>query len=518
MSRLAPIFVLLLLLAGAPAAAQSATPIAAPTIDAWVDVAPTDRAAVRQEVADSLHHYRIDAVFDPERATIAADAAVLFRNTTTVALSEIYFRLFPNAAYYGDGALDIGPMLANGQPAATTLEVDGTALRVDLPELAQPGDAVALAFSFTTTVPADSSGSFGIFNHDTRAGTWVLSDWHPVLAVYDEGFGWNIPPPTDAGDPTYAASALFDVRLTAPAEMTAVASGVVVEKATQHGMTTRRFIAGPAREFTMLVDDDATSVQAARDGVTVVVHTQSGGVSADIATDVAEMAADMLVRFGERFGPYPFTELDLAEADLDGAYAVAWSGIIFLDRSLMFGGLASGDRVAFETVLAHEISHLWWGAMVGSDSNTHAFINEGLATVSSLGYLRWSEQDDALVQSLDRWVAGPARSLLAHGDAVVDLPAADGQNAAARSWATYGKGALGFLAIRQALGEEAFWGALGAYARAERFRIATPADLLAAFATASDEPLEPIWREWFEDTALTSEQIAEVTTAFADGT
>ena len=59
-----------------------------------------------------------------------------------------------------------------------------------------------------------------------------------------------------------------------------------------------------------------------------------------------------------------------------------------------------------------------------------------------------------------KWTTGPARRLLSAGDAVVDVPAATGQDEVTRSAAIYGKGSLGFFAIRQAIGAEAFEAAL----------------------------------------------------------
>ena len=51
----------------------------------------------------------------------------------------------------------------------------------------------------------------------------------------------------------------------------------------------------------------------------------------------------------------------------------------------------------------------------------------------------------------------------------------------------YGKGALGFLAIRNAIGDDAFIERWRSYADAFRLGIAEPADLLAAFETASGQ-------------------------------
>ncbi len=67
----------------------------------------------------------------------------------------------------------------------------------------------------------------------------------------------------------------------------------------------------------------------------------------------------------------------------------------------------------------------------------------------------------------------------------------------------YGKGALGFLAIRNAIGHAAFTSALSSYADGFRLGIAEPADLLAAFEAASGQDLQALWTYWFES-ALTT--------------
>ena len=67
----------------------------------------------------------------------------------------------------------------------------------------------------------------------------------------------------------------------------------------------------------------------------------------------------------------------------------------------------------------------------------------------------------------------------------------------------YGKGALGFLAIRDQIGDAAFRDALAEYADSFRLGIAEPADLLAAFESASGQSLEALWSFWFESANVT---------------
>ena len=493
--------VLAVLLAGA--AAIGAAP------EAYADVRPELRAEVGAETAGELNTYEIAATLDAEAGTIGGTARVGFVNDAAARLDEVYFRLYPNAAYYGEGGLTVEGVRADGTAIEPTLEVDETALRVPLPEPVAPGEMATVELAFETTVPVDSPGSYGIFQRDSVDGTWILDDWHPVLAVYEEGVGWRIDPPTEFGDPTFAASALYDVSLTAPPGLRVVASGVETEERQRGDAVERRFVAGPVREFTLVADDDYAVSRREVGGTTVTVHAEPELAEATRVAALA-VAAEALEVFGARFGPYPFAELDLVQTRLGGALAVSWSGLVFLDGETLLEGMAADDPAAFATVVAHEVAHLWWGAAVGSNSNDHTFVNEGLATLSSILYLEETASPEAVAVQRAAWVTGPARRLLARGDAVVDLPIAAGQDGALRSWAFYGKAALGFLTLREEVGDTAFDAALREFAETHRFAIAEPDDLLAAFEAASGEELDGLWRRWFAAAVLTEEEIERI--------
>ena len=164
------------------------------------------------------------------------------------------------------------------------------------------------------------------------------------------------------------------------------------------------------------------------------------------ATDdkVLDIAANALRFYSARFATYPAREVDLVQTNPHGALGIAWTGLIFLDGPALLSTYDGDDPGSLTTVVAHEVSHLWWGIMVGGDSNKHAFIQEGLATVSSLLYDEATLGPEAAKTQLDTWVVQPARRLLDEGDAVVDVPFEDGENEALRSDAVYGKGSLGF--------------------------------------------------------------------------
>src|SRR5688500_12789130 len=175
------------------------TATVAAVVDPFADVVPGARVAAERAV-DELSAIRMDVAFDPAMGAIGGEMSVTWRNPASQPLGDVWFRLFPNAFYYGEGNLQVADVTAGGAPVIPELALDDTALRVPLPVPVNPGESVEIALTFTSTVPADSTGSYGIFSRDTGNGSWVLADWYPILAVWEEEDGWALPEATAFGD------------------------------------------------------------------------------------------------------------------------------------------------------------------------------------------------------------------------------------------------------------------------------------------------------------------------------
>jgi aminopeptidase N len=483
-------------------------------IDPFADVVP-EALVPAERAADELSAIRMDVALDPAVGTIGGEMSVAWRNPASQPLQDVWFRLFPNAFYYGEGNLQVADVTVDGAPVSTELALDDTALRVSLPVPLAPGEGAEIALTFTTTVPADSTGSYGIFSRDTRNGSWVLADWYPSLAVWEEGDGWALPEVTSFGDPTYAPSAFYDVQVTAPDDLEVVATGVVASETDEAGTIIRNFVAGPARDFVLVADDDNAPLSEQVDGTLLTLWTPPS-LDPAVGEQTLEIAAGALRYYNQRFGVYPAREIDLVQIDPSGALGIAWSGLLFLDGPALLSTYGEHDPEGLATVVAHEMAHLWWGILVGGDSNKHPYIQESLATVSSLLYLRETLGKEAAGAELEAWVTGPAFDLLAAGDAVVDAPVAAGDDPAIWSDATYGKGSLGFLAIRDEIGADVFETALHDLATRYAWSEMTPDDLRAAFETASGKDLDALWSHWFDETAMTHEEIEEIAAAFEE--
>ena len=166
----------------------------------------------------------------------------------------------------------------------------------------------------------------------------------------------------------------------------------------------------------------------------------------------------------------------------------------------MYGATFSDDPEGFAFIVAHEIGHQWWYGMVGNDQYDHAFIDEGLTNFVTTIYFREMYGAAKAVEQTERnltlWYL--AMLYAGDGDQLVDYPTDDFPTQGDYGATIYGKGALGFGAILDAIGDDAFFAALKDYLQDFRFKVATPVDLRAVFERASGQDLDELWHHWFE--------------------
>jgi aminopeptidase N len=391
---------------------------------------------------------------------------------------------------------------------APALSVDDTVAELPLPTELAAGETVPLSLAFTAVVPVDPSGGYGMYEVGAAAGTWSLAHWYPVLAGYGADGEWNLRPPSFNGDPIFTNTALYEVTLTAPAGLVLVTTGSeVAAEAAGEGQTRHRILTGPVRDFTIVADDDFQVVSQDVDGTTVNAWYNPGREEG--AEKVLDYGAASLEMFNDLFGAYPYEEFDLVDVAVGGGAA----GVEFPQLVFIGDDYYDNPRIEealpgfFEFLVVHEVAHQWWYGLVGNDQYVDAFLDEGLTNYVSTVYFerRYGEAAGDYQVALNLELPYLADLFHGRGDRVVDQPTDDFPGMGDYGVAIYSKGALGFQAIREAIGDEAFFAALDAYADQFRFKVATPADLLAAFEVAAGQDLDELWRHWFEATEGTQD-------------
>jgi aminopeptidase N len=367
--------------------------------------------------------------------------------------------------------------------------------KVALPEKLQPGEHVQVELEFRGVVPQDFGGSatpagYGIFNYSE--GVLALSGWYPILAVYDDQ-GWNLDPPSVIGDSSYSDSGFYTIDITLPKDMVVAATGVQVGAQALDGKAQLQYESGPARDFFLVASPD---FQVARQpvGETIVNSyylpgDEQGGRKA------LSVASDSLEVYTEKFGPYPYTEMDVVQAPMRNALGVEFPGIVLIGAKLY----ESPETPDFEVTVAHEAAHQWWYGVVGNDVFDEPWLDEALATYSSGLFYEFSLGPEYSSGLQSYWQERYTRLVGDVGDDLVtgSLAYFESLNKpAVYGGIVYVKGALFFAALRAEIGDQAFFEGLQNYYRSQYFRIAQADDLLSAFEDAAGRELDDFYQQW----------------------
>jgi hypothetical protein len=486
-----------------PVASPSASPQATPVVVA----AETEAAAAHPAGAAPTPQV-------PPAPRIVGTLDLHYVNTTGAPLDELPVRLSPNLRQYGSGSMTVANVRVDGEPvdveapplhsapAATPIAIEdagarGLAIvRIPLGAGLAPGAATTLRMDFATTVPIAPPDENGLFRYTPETGTWTLAHWFPMLAGRDPETGWEIDPPAAWSDITFGTTALFDITLTAPEDLVLVTTGVEIEATATDGRRTARITAGPVRDVAIIAAPGLAS-SSTEVGDTTLTSWYRPGEEAGGET-ILRWTAQAFAIFTELFGPYPYTTLDIVsvpEVIGHGFPQLVWIGSAFYADPEALGSRPG----AIEFLVAHEVAHQWWSGLVGSNPHRHAFLDHGLSEYAAVVSFEWQHGADAAAAHLrDGLVHRYALMLATAGDQVADQPTADFPDRESYRATVSAKAGLGFGAVRQEIGDAAFFAALRSYAEAQHYGVAVPADLRGAFEAAAGRDLAGAWTLWFE--------------------
>jgi hypothetical protein len=420
-----------------------------------------------QEVLDRLSGasvYHLDFQISDDLLRLAGREEVYYTNREDGPLNELYFRLFPNTA---GGKSTVSAVKVNGQTVESVYEFEDTALRLPLPTALPPGQQVNIQMDFEVEVAQEKAGNYGLFGYfdDVLA----LDAFYPAIPVYDDE-GWNVETPPPNADLTYFDASFYLVRVTAPANLIVVASGIEIDVEHEANNQILTFAAGPARDFYLAASENYTVISKTVGETTVNSYTFAE------RTDGAELALqraiEALKSFNARFGPYPYTEFDILSTSIQ-ALGIEYPGVVGIARELYdpeeeIGGVPS--QVMLEGTVAHEVAHQWFYNVIGNDQIDEPWLDEALAQ-----YATWLYYVDVYGEANaqgyrrsweDRW------SRVDRADIPIGLPAGayvDQEYSAI----VYGRGPLFIAALAEEMGIESFDKFLQDYYETHKWGIST---------------------------------------------
>ncbi len=434
-------------------------------------------------------HYFIQARLLPgEVPSLEGVQRVRITNQEETSLTELYFRLYPNLPAYG-GAAEVSRALVDGKVATVGDLFDGTAVFIPLEGGLAPGATTDVTLWFRATLPTQvNAGTAGAGLYGFVEGVYDLAGFYPTLAVYDHR-GWDVDAGARFGDSLFADSGYYQVELTVPEALTVVASGsTLAQEPNDDGTTLWRVAAGPVRSFYAAVTDRWEAISEEVDGITVNSYYPVGGL-ASAQTALSHTTGSLEV-FNRMFGHYPYRELDVVPLPTT-AFGMEHAGLLALAAS--FYTEAGGG---FGIATPHEVAHQWFFNLIGNDQPDEPWLDESLANYAVYLYYEavdWPQMQTAMLENVFRYRYNAARNL------GIDRPvsgAVAGFDQSNYINIIYSKGPLFLHAVRERIGDEAFFAALLDYVQSYRYGIAYADDLLDVFRRHSGTPIDDLIAFW----------------------
>ncbi|HTK56985.1 MAG TPA: M1 family metallopeptidase [Gemmatimonadales bacterium] len=477
--------------------------------------------------------YRIQASIDPATAVLTGSETIKYTNRSPDTLRVVWLQVSANAyapeAQRNDNfpitrAVQFTKVQVAGQDATTggaprpgTYTVDGTRMSIRLRAPLLPGQSVDLAFDWNYPIPPENAQRGGQDGH-----TWLVSYWYPQMAVYDDvnhtvPAGWLIGATGELVNADQVLSPQTRDRL-AQARRSATAVRIVTAedrgagKATlagTNGKLTWHFSARNVRDFTF-----GASAEYLWDGAASVVGDMNGDGKADTAlADAmyrpeagplwardAEYARHSVQFLSQYLWPYPWSHMTVVQG-VGGCGGMEYPMLTCIQAQW------PDDTTLYE-VTVHEIAHMWFPMMVGSDERRYSWMDEGNTQYDqSQGMQDFYPgfDDEARNRNIYLGLArnGAEATMMTQSDWV--------PNGFAFGVASYFKQATTLVALRSLIGREAFERGLRTYGRQWMYKHPMPYDFFNTFNTASGQDLDWFWRTWYFETWTLDQAIASVT-------
>jgi hypothetical protein len=439
-----------------PAPSRAATPAPTPTPTPAISPRPSPSAVATPTPATSTSAIVPGSVGRSSLDLTASYDVVARLGYGTRALAVDTAITVRNDSGSGIDRLELNTIAVRlGRPAGLTATVDGRPVRptiadqtiiVPLGGVLPNGATTLVRVGFTATLRSGTSGSDWLF---TRAnGVVDLYRWIPWVSAarpFDR--------PND-GDPFVTSTAtLVRVRMTTDRPLVFATTG---ERVAVQGLT-QTFEARDVRDLVMTAAADYQVTTRKVGSTTIRAYVRPG----HSATSELAWAARALARYASLLGPYPYPTLSIAAPA--GGYGMEAPALVWIPGTTTSSILPD--------LVAHEVAHQWFFALVGNDQALQPFADEGPAEFMARTLLGAFPASRCSTTRLDLSVY--RYSLACYYQAI------------------YIGGADLLESLRQTMGDTDFWRGMRAYVSAERWRIGGTKPLLDALDAATSLDLRP---------------------------
>jgi hypothetical protein len=484
--------------------------------------------------------YTISLTTSPPNRNVAGTEQIVYMNNSPDTLHTLVLRIIVNihkpGAYrstnanpdYLTSGVHIDAFSVNGQPVPWKADEGFTVQGVKLPTPLMPHDSVRLSVDWHYDMSKEAGREGAI-----DSTTFFLAYAYPRVSVYDDYNGWDTAP-FDERLEFYSDFNDYDVTVKVPANFVVWGTGTLLnpQEVLQPDILAR-FRASLTSPQTINV---ATAAEMRGHRVTVQQPMNAWHFRASNIADVAFATSDhyvwdagsVAVEPGARArvsvqAAYNDTAADYRHVVRYAAHALDWlshewpgvpypfekttvvQGPAGMEYPMMANDESYPDTLFSRFVAEHEIAHSYFPFYMGINETRYPFMDEGMTTATEY-LLNIANMGGQKTDSFFKRFRGQRWTLIESPteDLAIITPNSTGDNG-------YGEPALGYLALKEMLGDAVYRRALHEYIARWHGKHPTPWDYFATFNDVTGQNLDWFWERWFFDNGYIDIGIASVT-------
>ncbi len=487
-------------------------------------------------------NYNIDVAFEPSTRLLKGTEHIVYFNNSPDTLKEIVFKLYPNIYKKGSSRLanfqaeDVTEGVAIGKLLADNVVLPEKNYRIAATNMTVlinpllPGKSVSFEVDFSYYLNRNSHLRTG----EIEPGAYFIAYFFPRIAVYDDIDGWNMNQYLGTHE-FYNDFCNFNLSVTVPSGYTVWATGDLknaerifkpkylerIKKAeTADGYITVIDSTDLATEHATADEKQHTWIFEASD-VTDAVFALSNHYMWQSSSVVTNKLTGRRTRvdavFNSKHKDYFWVVSDARKTveamsfqfprwPFPYSHITVFDGLDQMEYPMMVNDNPVEDRAESIELTDHEIFHTMFPFYMGTNETKYGWMDEGWAT---LGEWLISPMIDSSI--VDEY--GVARYENAAGTEM-DLPITTlttQQVGTTMFINSYPKPAMGYLYVKDMLGDDLFFKALHHYIRTWNGRHPIPYDFFNCMNDASGKNMNWFWKRWFFDSGVPDLAIAKFT-------
>ena len=486
--------------------------------------------------------YDLNVSFDPATRRVAGTVDIAYHNQSPDSLRQLLFKLYPN--YYQKGAPRASPispedvgegvkierLSLDGQAQdVSKLRIQATNMPVRLPAPLVPGRTIKVRVAYSYILNKGSHMRTG----EVEPNSAFVAYFFPRIAVYDDIDGWNVFD-YNGSQEFYNDFCTFRAAITVPRNFVVWATGdllnadqVLTKKyakrlqdAEQKDVITTIISEADLKRPNITADKPQNTWRfEAKNVIDFVFATtdhyvwQASSLVVDPATkrrtrvdavyNPRHKDFEDVVRFNRRtveamsytFPKWPFPY----------SHETVFDGLDQMEYPMMVNDNPVATREDAISLTDHEVFHTMFPFYMGTNETKYGWMDEGWATIGEWiisGIIQPGYVDE---YGIEPYTRGSGQEF--------DVPIttlSTQQTGTAFFLNSYPKPALGYLYVKDLLGDELFTKALHTYIRNWHGKHPMPYDFFYSMNTGAGQNLNWFWQRWFFEGGYPDLAIASV--------